>query len=249
LRRQHHIPLALPLAAFDPERHAPAGPRTRSGDVRHLQLRDLRHAKAGAVTDAERGSVFEARRRLDETRHLVLAQDGRHLARPLHRRRMPDEIRPVQRDLEEKPQRAAGLDGRRADTLLREMQLAAAKVLGGRLGRRTAEAIREVLHRADLVPLGVLAEPARRHGVDHAPAQCSDRLGGHRESSCPHGVEPHDPQTDASPPVIPSRPAAPAVSAPLPRERFRFYGARGETMAPSSRQANDGAPLCQNRTI
>ena len=28
LRRQHHISVALPLATFDPERHAPAGPRT-----------------------------------------------------------------------------------------------------------------------------------------------------------------------------------------------------------------------------
>ena len=29
--------------------------------------------------------------------------------------------------------------------------------------------------------------------------------------------------------------------------RFRFYGARGETIAPSSRQSNDGVPLCQSR--
>src|SRR3974390_1924792 len=62
--------------------------------------------------------------------------------------------------------------------LLGEMQLIAAKVLGRRLVRRTAEVNREVLHGADVVPPGVLAEPARGHVVNHALPQRADRLVG-----------------------------------------------------------------------
>jgi hypothetical protein len=68
--------------------------------------------------------------------------------------------------------------------LLGEMQLIAAKVLGRRLVRRQAEENREVLHGADVVSLGILGEPARRHVVDHALTQRADGLVGHRESSC-----------------------------------------------------------------
>src|SRR5262249_4516657 len=42
---------------------------------------------------------------------------------------------------------------------------------------------------------------------------------------------------DALAPILPCR-----RSEPLPRERFRCYGRRGEPMAPSSRQQSDGAP-------
>src|SRR5271165_5204222 len=92
------------------------------------------------VSDAERGLVLEARCGFEQTRCLVLAQHDRRLARRLRRRRMPDEVGLFQRDIEEKPQRRAGLvDGRRADMPLGEMQLIAAKVLGRRLVRRTAE--------------------------------------------------------------------------------------------------------------
>src|SRR5208337_5225035 len=110
------------------------------------------------VSDAERGLVLQAGGGFDETGHLVLAQNDRRLARLLHRRQMPDEVGPFERDLEEEPQRGAGLvDGRRADMLLGQMQLISAKVLGRRLIRRPAEENREVLHGADVVPLGVFA--------------------------------------------------------------------------------------------
>ncbi len=121
----------------------------------------------------------------DETGHLVLAQNDRRLARLLHRRQMPDEVGLFERDLEEEPQRGARLvDDRRAYMLLGQMQLIAAKVLGRRLVRRPAEESREVLHGPSVIPLGVLAEPARRHVVDHALAQGADGLVGHRETSC-----------------------------------------------------------------
>ena len=71
LRREHHIPLSLSLAALDPKRHAPAV------DVGHLQVRDFGDPQAPAVGDAERGLVLQARRGFDETRHLVLAQHDR----------------------------------------------------------------------------------------------------------------------------------------------------------------------------
>jgi len=79
--------------------------------------------------------------------------------------------------------------------MLRHMQLKAAKIFARRRVRRSAEEGREVPHVANVVPLGVFAEPARRHVVDHALPQRADGLVRHRESSCLAWVEPHDLET------------------------------------------------------
>ena len=179
LRGEHHVAVPLPLALLDPKRHALAV------DIGHLEVRDLGHPQACAVGDAERGFVLEAGRGFEETRHFLLAQHHRRLARPLHRRQMPDEVGPFERDLEEEPQRRARrVDAPRADLMLGEMQLISTKVLARGGIRRTAEKGREVPHVPDVVPLGVFGEPTRRHIVDHALAQRADGFVCHRKSSC-----------------------------------------------------------------
>ncbi len=101
------------------------------------------------------------------------------------------------------------------------MQLIPAKVLGRRLVRRPAEKSREVPHGPNVVPLGVLAEPARRHVVDHALPQGADGLVGHRETSClAWGCEPH-PETGPSPRVVfQFSPSSSRDRGPIPCERF-----------------------------
>ncbi len=179
LRRKHHVTVAPPLALLDPKRHALAI------DIGYLEVRDLGHPQACAVGDAERGLVLEAGRGFEETRHFLLAQHHRRRARPLYGRQMPDEVGPFERDLEEEPQRSARrVDAPRTDLLLGQMQLISTKVLTRSGIRRTAEKGREVPHVPDVVPLGVFAEPARRHVVDHALTQRADGLVGHRGSSC-----------------------------------------------------------------
>ena len=77
LRREHHVPVPLPLALLDPQRHA------LTVNIGYLQVRDLGHPQACAVGDAERGFVLEARRGFEETRHFLLAQhDRRRFRRP-----------------------------------------------------------------------------------------------------------------------------------------------------------------------
>jgi hypothetical protein len=88
LRREHHIAIPLPLALLDPKRHA------LIVDVGHLQVRDVGHAQARAVGDTERGFVLEARRSFEETRHFLLAQHERRLARLVHGRQRTNEVGP-----------------------------------------------------------------------------------------------------------------------------------------------------------
>ena len=122
---------------------------------------------------------------MEKARDFVLVQHDRRLARLLHGRQTADEIGPFERDLEEEPQRGnGGVYGRRADLLLRRMQLKAAQVLAGGRLRRPAEESREGLDMPNVVLPGRFTEAARRHVVDHALAQWVDGLVGHRESSC-----------------------------------------------------------------
>src|SRR5208337_591258 len=74
LRRQHYIPLSLPLAPFDPQRHAP------TVDVGHLQVRDLGHPEACAVGDAERGFFTVVRGRTRSGRWSVTVKKNRSAA-------------------------------------------------------------------------------------------------------------------------------------------------------------------------
>src|SRR5271166_4606031 len=165
LRREHNVAIPLPLALLDPKRHALAV------DIGHLQVRDLGHAQARPVGDAERGLVLEAGRGFEQTRHLLLAQHDRRLARLLHRHQKPDEVWPFERHVEKVPQRGAGrADARRADMLLGQMQSISAKVLARRRIWRPPEEGREGPDVPDIVLLHLLLEPARRHVVDHALA-------------------------------------------------------------------------------
>src|SRR5208283_1964601 len=104
-----------------------------------------------------------------------------------------------------------GVDRARADLLLRQMQLKAAKVLLRRHIGRPAEEGRKGSDMPDVVFLHLLLEPARRDVVDHALTQRADGLVGHRESSCLAWVEPHDLETGpGSRLVLTSRSAPPA---------------------------------------
>jgi hypothetical protein len=133
LRRKHHVAVPLPLALLDPERHALAV------DIGHLEVRDLGHPQACAVGDAERGFVLEAQRGFEETRHFLLAQHDRRLARLVHGRQRANEVGPFERHGEKEPQRGdGGVDGPCADLLLGQMQLISTKVLARRGVRRKA---------------------------------------------------------------------------------------------------------------
>src|SRR5580704_1677448 len=80
------------------------------------------------------------RRGFEETRHFLLAQHDRRLARLVHDRQRANEVRPFERHGEKEPQRGdRGVDGPWADLLLGQMQLISAKILARGRGRRTAE--------------------------------------------------------------------------------------------------------------
>ena len=86
-----------------------------------------------------------------------------------------NEVGPFERHGEEEPQRGdGGVDRPWADLLLRHMELKAAEVLLRRRIRRSAEEGRKVPHIANVILLGVFAEPARPHVVDHALPQLAD---------------------------------------------------------------------------
>src|SRR5271157_468259 len=70
------------------------------------------------------------------------------------------------------------------------MQLIAAKVLARRRIRRPAEEGCELPHIANVVPLRVFAEPARRDVVDQALTQRADGLLGHRMLLSRMGLNP-----------------------------------------------------------
>jgi hypothetical protein len=172
-----------------------------------------------AVGDAERGLVLEARRRFEEPRRLFLAQHDRRLARLANNPERANEVGPFERHGEKEPQRGdRGVDRACADLPLRHMQLIAAKVLARRRIRRPAEEGCELPHTANVVPLRVFAEPARRDVVDQALTQRADGLLGHGKLLSRMGWNPTiGPGPDV--PAYRSR-ALSARSPQLPRERF-----------------------------
>ena len=175
--RRHHVRWPL-FGTLRPYRERPG--RTPTVDVGHLQVRDLGHPEARAVGDAERGLVLDARRGLEETRHLLLAQDDRRLARLGHGPQRTNKIGLFERHGEKEPQCSdGGVDRSWAGLLLRQVQLIAAKVLARRRIRRPTEEGCELPHIANVVPLRVFAEPARRDVVDQALTQRADGLLGH----------------------------------------------------------------------
>ena len=81
-------------------------------------------------------------------------------------------IRPVERHLEEEPERSHGrVDGRRLHTGLGQMQLERAQLFRGRAVGGTAEESRKPLDGMDILALRIGHEPAHAHVFEHALAQ------------------------------------------------------------------------------
>src|SRR5271156_5886070 len=111
-------------------------------------------AQARAVGDAERGPVLQAGRGSEQSDDLILVQHDRRFARFVHARQMANEVGPLQRHVEEEPQRRyGGVDGRNADPLLCHMHLEAANVLARRAIRRAPEEGCEPSHMTNVILL------------------------------------------------------------------------------------------------
>src|SRR5271165_3738829 len=203
-------------------------PLSMSDTFRFATSDTLRPAR---VSDAERGPVLEARRGLEEARHLLRAQHDRRPSRLVHQPQRTNEVGPFERLGEEEPQPGdGGIDGRRADLLLGHVQLKAAKVLARRLIRRTAEELREGPHVPDVVLLNLLLEPPRRHVLDHALPQPADGIVGHRKLLSRMGYCP-------LPYTLSAR------SPPLPRERFSPLARSGLCEEPLGMTPSTNEPL------
>ena len=126
-------------------------------------------------------ALFQARRALQQQRHLLGAEHDRQPLVLAHPRQPLAEARPAQRDPEEEPQgryRQVHLPGRCA--LGGQMQLIAPQILRLGLVRRAAEEPGEVGHHADVVVLGLRAVLAQPHVVDHPLTQRAHGCSGHR---------------------------------------------------------------------
>ena len=103
LWRQHHVAILAALALLDADHHALAV------DVRGLERHHLGRAQASAISHAERRLVLEPRRRLQETRDLLRAQNDGKLVGLADERQMARDIGPAERHTEEKPQPGNGV--------------------------------------------------------------------------------------------------------------------------------------------
>ena len=127
---EHRVTIPAALALLDPQHHALAV------DVGHLQRGNLGYAQARTIGGAERGLVLDAGGGLQKARHLLGAQHHRQLARLVHKGQVSNRIGAVERHSEEEPQRRdRGVDGRRTDTVLGQVQLEQTQVLIGRCVR------------------------------------------------------------------------------------------------------------------
>ena len=100
--REHREAVLAPLALLDPDQHAGAV------DVGDLEVGDLGDAQAAAVSDAEGGTVLQARRVREQERDLLGAEHDRQ---PLGRGdpgQAVAEPGPAERHMEEEPQGRAG---------------------------------------------------------------------------------------------------------------------------------------------
>ena len=99
LRRQRHVAIAQALAPVDVDDHALAV------DVAHLQQRRLGAAHAGGIEQHQEHVMHAIRRRLDQPRHLVLAEHGGQRTWLLGEGQIVEsQIAPLQRLLVKKPQ-------------------------------------------------------------------------------------------------------------------------------------------------
>src|SRR5271170_7078961 len=104
----------------------------------------------------------------------------RNLARLRNERQVLDDVAPIERNGEEKPQRRnRTVDGRRADLVRSEMQLEKPQLFSSRRVGRSAEKLCQLRNGANVVVLGLRRKIANRHVFDHAPSQRADALIGH----------------------------------------------------------------------
>jgi hypothetical protein len=75
LGREHGIAVPAALALFDADQHALAV------NVVDLEMGDLRHPQARTIGDAQRGLVFDTRRRFEQAGCLLNAQNLAHCMR------------------------------------------------------------------------------------------------------------------------------------------------------------------------
>src|SRR5882724_10564881 len=93
---------------------------------------------------------------------------------------MARRLRPVERHLEEEPERRHGrVDARWLQTGLGQMQLESAQLFGGRGVGGTAEESRKPLDGTNVLALRIGYEPAHVHVIEHALAQRADGLLAH----------------------------------------------------------------------
>jgi hypothetical protein len=93
---------------------------------------------------------------------------------------MPRRLWPVQRHLEEKPQRRhCRIDSRRLNAGLCQVQLERPQVFSGRSVREPAQESNKPLDGTDVRALRIGCEPAHAHVFEHALAQRADGLLAH----------------------------------------------------------------------
>src|SRR6266566_999528 len=148
--RQHHVAVFAAFALFDADDH------TLAVDVADFERDHLGGAQACAISHTQRGLVFEARRRIQQPRHLLRAEHDRQFAGLVDERRVLDDVGAPERDPEEEPQRGHGvIENRNMRAVRRQMQLKASDVLEARRIRRSAEECSKVPDGADVALLGL----------------------------------------------------------------------------------------------
>jgi hypothetical protein len=174
LRRQHRKAVLAAFALLHPEHHAPGI------NVADLERDNLHGAQTSAIGNAERRLVLGPGCRLQQAQHLLGREHARQLARLVDENEMPRRLRPVERHLEEEPERGhRRIDGRWPHTGLGQMQLQRAQVFRGCGVGGPAEERREPLDGTDVLALRLGREPAHAHVLEHALAQRADGLLAH----------------------------------------------------------------------
>src|SRR5260370_21171720 len=159
LRRQRHVAIAQALAPVDVDDHALAV------DVAHLQQRRLGAAHAGGIEQHQEHAMHAVRSRLDQPRHLVLAEYGWQGARLLGKRQIVEsQIAPLQRLLVKKPQSRDVVLHRaeRKRPLVKQVKLIAAQFFATHLFGRTVKVLGKLLHGTDVAAdriSGIVAPP------------------------------------------------------------------------------------------
>src|SRR5262249_34447822 len=150
-------------------------------DVFDLQPDHLAGAQAAAVAETEHHARLEAVGDSQQATRLVRAHHLRNLLRLAQVIDLGRKIQPPQRDAKQEPHPGhdpvAVAD---AHAGLSQVQLELTDVLARGRIRRPLQKRSEPLAAGDVAPLRVRAQLARVHVLDHALAQRTDSIGGHR---------------------------------------------------------------------